>query len=130
MLGSDVVGPPGSDGLGSLDVGAPESDGLGSLDVGRLESDGLGSPDIGPPESDGLGVLDAGGGAELAGRGVFDGIEAPGMVDPPSDPLRPDAGPEAPFGHVPGLGEYAQTGHLVDPRWPPGDDGPGVEVAD
>jgi hypothetical protein len=127
---ADVVGPLESDGLGSLDVGPLEPDGLGSLDVGPPEPDGLGLLDVGPAEGDGFGVPDAGGRAEPDGRGVLDGIDAPGAVDPPADSLRPVAGPEAPFGHVPGTGAYAQPGHGVDPRWAPGAEWPGADVAD
>jgi hypothetical protein len=109
----DVVGTLESDGLGPLDVGPPEPDGLGSLDVGTPEPDELGLLDVDPAEVDGLGVLDAGGAPALDGCDVLD---APGAVDPPADSLRPEAGPEAPFGHVPGRGVYAQLGHGVDPR--------------
>ena len=102
--------------------------------VGPTELDGLGVGDVvGPTELDGLGVLGVlgvDGAVDLDGRDVLDRVAALGAVDPP-DPLRPAAGTEAPLGHVPGLGVYAQTGHAVELRLELGADGRGTEeVAD
>jgi hypothetical protein len=124
-------------GAGAGVVDTSELDGLGVGDVvGTTVLDGLDVGDVvGPTELDGLGGLGVGGGVDLAGLEVLDRVEAPGAVEPPPDPLRPDAGTDPPFGQVPGLGLYAQTEHGIDPRLAvdlrlaPGADGCGADVA-
>ena len=98
--------------VGADVVGTTELDGLGTADVGTTELDGLGTPDVGTTELDGLAVLDVGSAVELDGLDLLDEVEALRAVDP----LGPERGTEVPFGHVPALGVYTQTGHKVDPR--------------